>query len=102
MHDPINWTAGQLGTRQEQDKPRQNNPRPAGVIRSGSGTDVLLRYLRHSPGRWFYHYELVMALGRSKGEIDWALQFLRDQRHIKSEEVALPGRKSVFRYSLCK
>lgn len=55
-----------------------------------------------SPARWFFHYELVMALVRSKGEIDWALQFLRDLRHIKSEEVALPGRKSVFRYSLCK
>lgn len=100
MHDPINWTAGQLGTRQEQDKPRQNNPRPAGVIRPGSGTDVLLRYLRQSPARWFYHYELVMALGRSKGEIDWALIYLARVESIQAEEADLPGRKAVMRYRL--
>ena len=100
MHDPIHWIAGQLGSRQEPEKPRHSNPRPAGVIRSGSGTDVLLRFLRTHPARWFFHSELVLALGRSKGEVDWALQYLKDQGHIKSEEAELPGRKAALRYQL--
>lgn len=102
MTDPMNWIAGQLGTRQEPDKARHNNPRPAGVIRPGSGTDVLLRFMRLNPSRWFFHSELVLALGRSKGEIDWALIYLAggDEPHIEAETAELPGRKAVLRYRL--
>jgi len=91
--------AAQLG-RQQQQKPRRNNPRPPGVIRPGSGTDVLLRFLRQHPQRWFFHPELVLALGRSKGEVDWALLYLSGQGLIVARETALPGRKSVLRYAL--
>jgi len=51
----MDWMAGQLERRQEEEGTRHNNPRPQGVIRPGSGTDVLLRFLRQSPGRWFFH-----------------------------------------------
>lgn len=91
--------AEQLDGRQEE-RARHNNPRPAGVIRPGSGTDVLLRYLRQSPGRWFFHQELVLALGRSKGEIDWALQYLVRGGQVESRLTDLPARKPVMRYRL--
>jgi hypothetical protein len=97
---PMDWIAGQLGREREPGKPRHNNPRPPGVVRPGSGTDVLLRYLRQHPQRWFFHPELVLTLGRSKGEIDWALQYLAGKGFILAEMADLPGRKAVMRYRL--
>ena len=93
----IDWMAGQLEGRQEEGV-RRNNPRPQGVIRPGSGTDVLLRFLRQSPGRWFFHAELIMALGRSKGEIDWALGYLVGEGLVESRLTELPARKPILRY----
>lgn len=95
----MDWMAGQLEGRQEEGA-RHNNPRPAGVIRPGSGTDVLLRFLRQSPGRWFFHSELILALGRSKGEIDWALGYLVREGQVESRLTELPARKPVLRYRL--
>lgn len=96
----MDWMAGQLEVRQEEEGTRRNNPRPQGVIRPGSGTDVLLRFLRQAPGRWFFHSELVLALGRSKGEIDWALLYLVRECLVESRLTELPGRKPVLRYRL--
>ena len=100
MCDPINWMTEQLGCRQEPEKKEFKNPQPPGVIRPGSGTDVLLRYLKQQPGRWFFHAELVLSLGRSKGEVDWALQYLAAQNLLESRETELIGRKPVLRYRL--
>lgn len=100
VSDPMDWLAAQIGARQEPPRPQHTNPRPAGVIRPGSGTDVLLRFLRLHPLRWFFHPELVLALGRSKGEVDWALQYLAGQGFILAETAELPGRKPVARYKL--
>lgn len=96
----VDWMVGQLNTRVEPEKSKNINPRPPGVIRPGSGTDVLLRFLRCAPGRWFFHNELVLALGRSKGEIDWALLYLVQHRLVDSRMTDLPGRKPVLRYRL--
>ena len=101
MNDPMNWMAEQMSTRGVEERPRPANPRPPGVIQPGSGSDVLLRFLRAHPGRWFFHPELVLTLGRSKGEVDWALQYLARLELIDSEMSCLPGRKPVMRYSLC-
>ena len=98
--DGISWMAGQLGSRAEPQKSRGHNPRPPGVIRPGSGTDVLLRFLQASPNRSFFHSELVLALGRSKGEVDWALVYLKESQLVKAVAVELPGRKPVMRYEL--
>ena len=95
----MDWMAGQLEGWHEEGA-RHNNPRPAGVIRPGSGTDVLLRFLRQARGRWFFHSELVLALGRSKGEIDWALLYLVREGQVESRLTELPARKPVLRYRL--
>lgn len=100
MCEAMQWLAGQLSEREQSSRPRPHNPRPAGVIRPGSGTDTLLRYLAMHPARWFYHPELVLALGRTKGEVDWALQYLAGQGRIAAEAAELPGRKAVMRYRL--
>jgi len=73
LHGLDGWPVGRPAAGRGQ---RRSNPRPQGVIRPGNGTDVLLRFLRQAPGRWFFHSELVLTLGRSKGEIDWALLYL--------------------------
>lgn len=96
----MDWMAGQLEGRQEDEGTRRNNPRPQGVIRPGSGTDVLLRFLRQAPGRWFFHFELMLALGRSKGELDWALGYLVRKGVVERKFTELPARKSVLRYKL--
>jgi hypothetical protein len=57
-------------------KGRAYNPFPPGHIVKGSGTDVTLTYLKSQPRRWLFHQELILALGRSKGEVDWALRQL--------------------------
>jgi hypothetical protein len=51
---------------------------------------VLLRFLRQAPGRWFFHSELVLALGRSKGEIDWALLYLVREGWWKADSLNFP------------
>lgn len=98
--DGISWMAGQLGSRAEPQRSRAHNPRPPGVIRPGSGTDVLLRFLQASPKRSYYHSELVLALGRSKGEVDWALVYLKEIELVIAVQAELPGRKPVMRYQL--
>ncbi|WP_460547395.1 hypothetical protein [Comamonas piscis] len=50
--------------------------------------------------RSYYHSELVLALGRSKGEVDWALVYLKESQLVKAVTVELPGRKPVMRYEL--
>lgn len=97
MGDPMSWQARQLcGGAKERLRP--HNPRPPGVVRPGSGTETLMRYMRQWPARWFMHSELVLALGRTKGEVDWALIYLCRQGLLCAHEVALPGRKSAMRY----
>lgn len=96
----LQWMTTQITSMHTPEPPRPSNPRPAGVIRQGSGTDVLLRFLRQSPGRWFFHSELVLALGRSKGEIDWALLYLVREGLVDSRLTELPARKPVLRYRL--
>lgn len=99
MSDPMDRLAAQIGARQELPRPQHANPRPADVIRPGSGTDVLLRFLRLHPLRWFFHVELVVALGRSKGEVDWALQYLTGRASSWPRRPNCPG-ASPWRYKL--
>lgn len=99
MGDAMAWQAVQL-SRRRKSNPQPTNPNPPGMVRPGSGTDVLLRFLERNPCRWFLHQELVLTLGRSKGEIDWAVRYLAQQGLAMAEMVDMPGRKAVMRYRL--
>ncbi|KFJ10047.1 hypothetical protein DR66_2766 [Delftia acidovorans] len=59
---------------------------------------MLLQFLRQAPGRWFFHSELILTLGRSKGELDWALQYLVREGQVESRLTELPERKPILRY----
>jgi hypothetical protein len=67
----MDWMAGQLEGRQQEEGTRRSNPRPQGVIRPGNGTDVRLRFLRQAPGNgssspsWSWSWSA--AKGRSIG-----------------------------------
>lgn len=78
----MSWVADQLRAMRDaaallpQAVPRFN-PRPPGVIRDGSATEVVLAFLYEHPARWFVHHEIMVATGRSRAAVDWALIFLR-------------------------
>lgn len=76
----------------------EDKRRQAGDVVPGSSTDVAMRFFLRSPGRWFFHWELCLALGRSKGEIDWALIQLQKIGWIEAAEYQDPGRAPVNRY----
>lgn len=77
------------------------NPRPAGVIRPGSATQVVLALLQANPGRWFSHFQIVQATGRTQKSIDWALLFLKARHQIRTSSDE--GRNSRYlKYSIVK
>jgi hypothetical protein len=59
------------------------NPRPAGLIRNGSATHILLELFRANPGLFFTHSQLRARTGCTVKATDWALIFLRSQQLIE-------------------
>lgn len=51
------------------------NPRPAGVIRGGSASEIVLGLLRSREGFWT-EAQLMLATRRSHSAISWALLYL--------------------------
>jgi peptidoglycan/xylan/chitin deacetylase (PgdA/CDA1 family) len=60
------------------------NPRPAGVIRPGSATDIVLRLLAQRYGIWLTHGQIVQQSGQTTKAVSWALIYLKSQDHIES------------------
>lgn len=83
---------------QPEPKARPINPYPPGHIVKGSGTDVTLRFLQRQPSRWFFHGELTLALGRSKGKVDWALRQLVRSGLVESVVHKESQRAPVYKY----
>ncbi|MEF9946811.1 MAG: hypothetical protein RR800_00465 [Comamonas sp.] len=81
-----------------QDAARPFNPYPPGHIVRGSGTDVTWTFLKNQPKRWFFHHELILALGRSKGEVDWALRQLVSLGLVETVEHKERNRAPVLKY----
>lgn len=77
------------------------NPCPSGHIVPGCSTDMALRFMRCAPkGRWYSYSELALGLGRSKGEVDWALRQLRTLGLVEAIHYQAPGRPQTLRYRL--
>lgn len=94
MGDFFSTLVRQLENAQPAERPRQRfNPRPAGVIREGSATDAVLKYLRESPG-FRTHAQIAWATGRSRSQITWGLIYLRRLKLI--DEVADTTRNSKY------
>lgn len=77
----LSWTAEQLrlAERFPDALTPRFNPRPPGVIRPGSATQVVLEYLRANRGKYFSHFELMKATGRSREAVTAACIYLRAQ-----------------------
>lgn len=65
------------------EQPRYN-PRPAGVIREGSASDITLAALRERPGVWLTHAQILGITGLGTKAACWALIYLAAQGHIES------------------
>jgi hypothetical protein len=97
------WTAGQLlrmtdgrqGMRLEQ--PRYN-PRPAGVIRKGSTTDLVLCVLRAHPKRFFTCGELMARTKGTHAAVSWALLYLRELGHVQTATDQRQGNYLRYRF----
>lgn len=77
------------------------NPRPAGVIRDGSASHVILAYLATRPARFVSCAELITGTGRTHAAVSWALVYLRSIGSI--EAVSDASRNPRYnRYRLAK
>ena len=74
------------------------NPYPPGHIVKGSGTDATLQLLQSYPDRWFFHHEIMRALGCSKGKLDWALRHLVSCGLVELTAYQETQRAPVYRY----
>lgn len=77
------------------------NPRPPGAPIEGSATTVVLAFLKKHPERWFTHHEILVAVGRTRVSVDWALIRLREWGEIESVPDAARNSR-YLRYRLCK
>ena len=68
----------------QQTKPARYNPRPPGVIQPGSASDLILRILSESPGRFFTCEQLIKETGRTHAAVSFGLLYLRDQELIEA------------------
>jgi len=81
-------------------KPTRFNPRPPGQIQDGSGTHVILEYLRANPDRWHTRFQIIEATGRSPKAIDWGLSFLTQQGLVRAVQDSTRNvRYRRFRYA---
>lgn len=61
----------------ESTQPPRFNPRPQGVIRSGSATHAVYELFHAHKDQCFNHGQIVRATKRSAKSVDWGLLFLR-------------------------
>lgn len=83
------WTAQQLeraadGRRAMALQVPRYNPRPAGVILTGSASDCVLAALREHPGMWLTHAQILGLTKRSTKSVCWALIFLKANGLVES------------------
>lgn len=98
----MEWVAQSILSRPTVERPAPAfNPCPSGHIVPGGSTDMALRFMRRAPkGRWYSYGELALGLGRSKGEVDWALRQLRALKLVEAIPFQEPGRPQTLRYRL--
>ena len=64
-------------------RPQRYNPRPPGVVREGSVSDAILKYMATSPGMKT-ESQLIWATKRGHSVVSWSLLYLQRQGLIES------------------
>ena len=80
----LDWTArqiAQLPGALNLTQPRYN-PRPAGVIRQGSASELALIVLRAAHGQYLTHAQIKQRTGCTQKALSWALIYLHSQHLI--------------------
>jgi len=72
----------------EQEKVARFNPRPAGVIREGSASDAVLKFLRESGG-FKTEAQILWAVRRTHSSVSWSLLFLVRNNLVESRPDSL-------------
>lgn len=76
----VQWITDQLlaaSMVEERAKAARHNPRPPGVIQSGSATQAVLEFLKAHPHVYFDRAQIVIRTGRTEKSVDWALIYLK-------------------------
>jgi hypothetical protein len=72
------FALNQLTSESKAVPPRQQyNPRPPGILQSGSATNAVLNLLASTPGRYMTTAQIIWGTGRTNKSVDWGLRMLR-------------------------
>lgn len=101
----LDWVAKQIATARSASSldlsvPRYN-PRPKGVIRPGSATDVVLEFFKKRPGRYFSRSQILYFTGQTDKAVGWALSYLEGIGHITSHPDTTRNSR-YLRYAMSK
>ena len=73
-----NFALNQLTNPTTPTNPRQHfNPRPSGILQSGSATHAVRDFLASKPGRFMTTAQIIWGTGRTNKSVDWGLRMLR-------------------------
>ena len=53
------------------------NPRPPGILQSGSATNAVRDFLTSKPGQFMTTAQIIWGTGRTNKSVDWGLRMLR-------------------------
>lgn len=76
------------------------NPRPAGIVRPGSVSFLVLLFMEQDPKRWYWQRQITAGIGRSDKTVAWALVYLRAQGLIESTQRATSTNPRYLMYRL--
>lgn len=76
--------------------PKKYNPRPPGSVVAGSGTDLVLKYLRKVAPAWVPFREIMRHTGLGRGCVGWALRRLIAEGLVEARELGGHGINSRY------
>lgn len=78
------------------------NPNPPGSIIAGSGTDLVLKYLRKVAPSWVPFREIMRHTGLGRGCVGWALRRLICDGLVEARELGGRNNSRYLRYRAVK
>ena len=78
--------------------PPKFNPHPPGSIIAGSGTDLVLKYLRQVFPAWVPMREIMRHTGLGRGCVGWALRRIICEGLVESRELGGRCNSRYLRY----
>jgi len=83
-------------TRSSEARPQRFNPRPPGILQSGSATNAVLDFLAARPGRFMTTAQIIWGTGRTNKSVDWGLRMLRSLNMLELRRDEQSGRNWLY------